>query len=226
MMARPGLLLNGACLSKISTPPSLRGKKQSLAGCGKVEKDRRDDTMLRFPLVKHVAYGLVLLITLQLVTIKGLAGPLEPPKGIRHYEVGAAPSFSVTDMDGEPFELASTRGQWVFLHFWASWCGPCRKEMPSIQNLGEAFDEPGLQIVLINTAEDEDTIFSFLGEIGMDMNSLMDRDGLVTEKFKPRGLPTTILIDRDGKIQYQAIGGREWHKPQYTEFLRQLIAEF
>ncbi len=173
-----------------------------------------------------VLRSLLLSLTLLFVSEVGLAGPLEPPKGIRHYEIGAAPSFSVTDMDGEPFELASTRGQWVFLHFWASWCGPCRKEMPSIQKLEKAFEEPGLQIVLINTAEDEDTIFSFLGEIGMDMNSLMDRDGLVTEKFKPRGLPTTILIDRDGKIQYQAIGGREWHQPLYMNFLRQLIAEY
>lgn len=169
---------------------------------------------------------LALLFTLQFATVNGLAGPLAPPKGIRHYEIGAAPEFSVTDMDGQPFEFASTRGQWVFLHFWASWCGPCREEMPSIQKLAEAFNDHGLRVVLINTAEDEDTIFSFLGEIGMELNSLMDRDGLVTEKFKPRGLPTTILIDREGKVQYQAIGGREWHKPLYTDFLRQLITDY
>ena len=77
-------------------------------------------------------------------------------------------------------------------------------------------------MVLVNTAENEDTIFSFLGEIGMDMSSLMDSDGLVTEKYKPRGLPTTILIDPEGNVQYQAIGGREWHKTEYTNFLRQL----
>ena len=168
---------------------------------------------------------MLFLVALQLAAANGLAGPLEPPKGIRHYEIGAAPAFSVTDIDGQPFESASTRGQWVFLHFWASWCGPCREEMPSIQKLAEAFNDQDLQIILINTAEDEDTIFSFLGDIGMDMDSLMDRDGLVTEKFKPRGLPTTILIDREGKVQYQAIGGREWHKPTYTDFLRLLIAE-
>ena len=155
----------------------------------------------------------------------GIAGPVEPPKGIRHYEIGVAPGFSVTDLDGESFELASTRGHWVFLHFWASWCGPCREEMPAIQKLADTLNDDELKILLINTAEDEDTIFSFLGEVGMDLSSLMDRDGLVTEKFKPRGLPTTILIDRDGKVQYQAIGGREWHKPVYTDFLRQLISK-
>ena len=169
MMAKPGLMLNRTYLSEIWTLPSLRGTKQSLTGRRKAIKDRRDNVVLRFLVVKQVAFGLVLLFTLQLVATNGLAGPLEPPKGIRHYEIGADPGFSVTDMDGEPFELASSRGQWVFLHFWASWCGPCREEMPSIQKLVEAFNDRGLRVVLINTAEDEDTIFSFLGEIGMEL---------------------------------------------------------
>jgi thiol-disulfide isomerase/thioredoxin len=165
----------------------------------------------------------LLILSAQSLTAFSLAGPLEPPKGIRHYEIGKAPGFSVTDMDGEPFTLESTRGKWVFLHFWASWCGPCRKEMPAIQRMASTFDNDKFEIVLINTAENEDTIFSFLGEIGMDMNSLMDVDGLVTEKYKPRGLPTTILIDPNGNVQYQAIGGREWYKPEYINFLTQLV---
>jgi len=166
---------------------------------------------------------LLLMLTLHLIAINSFAGPLDPPRGIRHYEIGMAPEFTVTDMDGEPFTLASTRGKWVFLHFWASWCGPCREEMPAIQKMADTFDNDKFKIVLINTAEDEDTIFSFLGEIGMDMNSLMDADGLVTEKYKPRGLPTTILIDPNGNVQYQAIGGREWHNAEYIKFLRKLI---
>ena len=165
----------------------------------------------------------VMLLALQLLANISLAGPLEPPKGIRHYESGTAPGFTVTDIDGVPFTLESTRGNWVFLHFWASWCGPCREEMPAIQQMTETFNNDKLEIVLINTAENEDTIFSFLGEIGMELNSLMDADGLVTEKYKPRGLPTTILIDPDGNVQYQAIGGREWHKAEYINFLRNLV---
>ncbi len=165
----------------------------------------------------------LLLIMMQFSASIAVAGPIEPPKGIRHYEIGAAPGFTVTDIDGEPFALASTRGQWVFLHFWASWCGPCRAEMPAIQKLSDAFSDDEMEFVLINTAEDEDTIFSFLAEIDMEMSSLMDADGLVTEQYRPRGLPTTVLIDPQGNVQYQAIGGREWHEPQYTDFLRRLI---
>ncbi len=158
-----------------------------------------------------------------LVIPAGYSGPIEPPKGIRHYETGPAPEFTVTDMEGEAFKLESSRGKWVFLHFWASWCGPCREEMPAIQQLNDALINDQFEIVLINTAEDEDTIFSFLGETGIEMNSLMDSDGQVTEKYKPRGLPTTILIDPHGKVQYQAIGGREWHRPMYIDFLRTLF---
>ena len=145
------------------------------------------------------------------------------PFGIRVYETGKAPNFTLNDIDGEAFELDSTRGKWVFLHFWASWCGPCREEMPAIQKLSEAIDQDSLPIVMINTAEDEDTIFSFLGEVQVDINSLMDADGQVTEVWKPRGLPTTFLIDPEGYVRYQAIGGRDWHKPEYISFLLNLI---
>ena len=162
---------------------------------------------------------------IQMIAIPGFAGPIEPPKGIRHYEIGAAPAFRLSNIDGEAFELASARGNWVFLHFWASWCGPCREEMPAIQQMSEGLAGSGLEIVLVNTAENEDTIFSFLAEIGMDMNSLMDADGLVTERYRPRGLPTTILIDPAGEVQYQAIGGRDWQQPEYIEFLRTLASE-
>ena len=146
-----------------------------------------------------------------------------PPKGIRVYDIGSTPNFTLKDIDGESFMLENTRGNWVFLHFWASWCGPCRKEMPAIQRMSELIQDDQLDIVMINTAEDEDTIFSFLGETGTELSSLMDKDGLVTETWKPRGLPTTFLIDPNGVVRYQAIGGREWDKATYTGFIKQLL---
>jgi len=147
---------------------------------------------------------------------------IKPPFGIRNYDIGTAPDFILQDVDGENFALKNTRGRWVFLHFWASWCGPCREEMPAVQRLADTMKDD-LTIVMINTAEDEDTIFEFLAAIDVELNSLMDVDGLVTEVWKPRGLPTTFLIDPDGKVKYQAIGGREWEKPEYMNFLKQLL---
>ena len=146
------------------------------------------------------------------------------PFGLRAYEIGSAPNFKLDNTDGESFELDSTRGQWVFLHFWASWCGPCREEMPTIQKLSETLDSDKFKIVMINTAEDEDTIFTFLAGISVEIDTLMDVDGQVTEVWKPRGLPTTFLIDPNGKVRYQAIGGREWNKAIYINFLKKLTA--
>jgi thiol-disulfide isomerase/thioredoxin len=148
---------------------------------------------------------------------------LQPPFGIRPYDIGKAENFVLKDIDGEPFVLDSTRGHWVFLHFWASWCGPCKKEMPIIQALANQFDKNELQVVMVNTAEDEDTVFEFLAGINVSLNCLLDKDGQVTEIWKPRGLPTSFLIDPEGNVRYQAIGGREWNKPEYQAFIRELI---
>ncbi len=150
-------------------------------------------------------------------------GEIKVPFGIRHYDIGQAQNFTLEDVEGESFVLEETRGNWIFLHFWASWCGPCREEMPTIQKLANSLKDDKFSIVMINTAEDEDTIFEFLGTIDVEVNTLMDVDGQVTEVWKPRGLPTTFLINPEGEVKYQAIGGREWHKPEYINFLRQLL---
>ena len=76
---------------------------------------------------------------------------------------------------------------------------------------------------MINTAEDEDTIFEFLAALNVELNSLMDVDGMVTEVWKPCGLPTTFLISPNGEIRYQAIGGRDWGKTEYIDFVEHLI---
>jgi len=145
------------------------------------------------------------------------------PFGIRHYDIGQAKSFELEDMDGENFSLDETRGRWVFLHFWASWCGPCREEMPTIQSLIESMSTKKMKFVLVNMAENEDDIFTFMSGIDVEINSLLDTDGLVTEVWKPRGLPTTFLINPQGQVKYQAIGGREWNKPEYVRFLKTLL---
>jgi thiol-disulfide isomerase/thioredoxin len=152
------------------------------------------------------------------------AGETDVPFGIRHYDKGIAQNFTLRDVDGETFELDQTRGDWVFLHFWASWCGPCRKEMPTIQKMASIFKDEKLKIVMVNMAENEDTIFEFLASINVELNSLMDVDGQLTEVWKPRGLPTTFLINPKGEIKYQAIGGRDWDKPEYIAFLKKLLS--
>ena len=168
---------------------------------------------------------LILLSGLLMISLPDGAAAKEAklPFGIREYNIGLAANFKLDDIDGETLDLKSTRGRWVFLHFWASWCGPCREEMPTIQALSETIGEDKLHFVLVNVAEDEDTIFNFLGIVAPNLTSVMDQDGQISEIWKPRGLPTTFLIDPDGMVRYQAIGGREWDQPIYTQFVQSLM---
>jgi thiol-disulfide isomerase/thioredoxin len=146
----------------------------------------------------------------------------ELPQGVMQVAGKPAPPLQLDNLDGEAYDLENSQGRWRFVHFWASWCGPCRKEMPSIDQLTRLLGDSNVEFVLVNTAETEDSVFSFLGIVAPDLVPLLDSDGLATEAWQPRGLPATYLVDPDGLIQYQALGGREWEKPAYLEFLRNL----
>lgn len=160
---------------------------------------------------------LVCLLQFQIV----LGGTL--PEGIITIEARAAPALSLADMDGKTKTLAASRGRWAFVHFWASWCGPCRKEIPSIARLLDDMQGKEMSFYIVNTAESDDTVFEFLGSTAPELNTLMDRDGLATDAWQPRGLPASYLVDPNGMLRYQALGGRNWQAPAYRDFLLGLI---
>jgi thiol-disulfide isomerase/thioredoxin len=173
--------------------------------------------------MNRVLCCLAVLLTL---TNPGLAAERQMlPGGILELEAQSAPDTVIDDLDGEPYALRDDLGSVVFVHFWASWCGPCRVEMPAIQRMWNELGPEGLKIALINTAEDEETVFSFLAAYAPEIRPLMDRDGQLTEVWSPRGLPATYVVDRRGRVRYQALGGREWDEPEYLDFLRRLMAE-
>lgn len=145
------------------------------------------------------------------------------PKGLMKLQSQAAPALILKNLDEEVWDITQSRGHWVFLHFWASWCGPCREEMPTITAIVDKFENSALEIVLVNTAESEDTVFAFIAAVAPDINSLLDVDGQATELWQPRGLPATFFVDPDGKLQYLALGGRKWDTPIYLNFLKNLI---
>jgi thiol-disulfide isomerase/thioredoxin len=147
----------------------------------------------------------------------------ELPRGIMTLDGRAAPPLVLENMDDVTWTLDEARGRWVFVHFWATWCGPCRKEMPTIQTIYPQFDPDRLEIVLINVAESEDTVFSFLASVAPDIVPLMDSDGAVTERWQPRGLPATFFVDPEGRLRYLALGGRPWDTPAYLGFINGLI---
>lgn len=168
-----------------------------------------------------ICYCLIMLLA---ASAPGLAaGQKALPGGILELDAYAAPDTALDDLDGVSYALQNDRGSVVFVHFWASWCGPCVVEMPAIQRMWDELGKEGLKLVLINTAEDEETVFSFLAAHAPDIRPLMDRNGQITEAWSPRGLPATYLVDRHGQVRYQALGGRPWDEPVYLDFLRQLI---
>jgi peroxiredoxin len=135
----------------------------------------------------------------------------------------AAPDFDLEDPDGNPQRLADYQGKAVILNFWATWCPPCREEMPSMQRAHEAVSDDGIALVAINVGEDADTIEQFLASYPVDFPLPMDLDSKVVQSYPVRGLPTTFVIDPEGRLVYVATGGREWDDPKLLDQVRALV---
>lgn len=133
-----------------------------------------------------------------------------------------APDFALKDTEGEEHRLSDYRGRPVLINFWATWCPPCREEIPSMNRAWEKMAEEGIVMLAINVGEDEDTIFVFTADYPADFPLLLDRDGEVIGQWPVKGLPTTYIVDPEGRIAYRAIGGREWDDAQLLNVIRGL----
>lgn len=111
-----------------------------------------------------------------------------------------APDFELVDIDGNRHRLSDYKGQGVFLNFWGSWCGPCKKEMPYMENQYNAYKEKGVQILAVNIAESNLKVETFRRQYGLTFPVLIDKTGSVKDAYNIVPLPTTFLIDKNGKI--------------------------
>lgn len=136
-----------------------------------------------------------------------------------------APDLNLADMDGELHSLTSYRGKPVIINFWATWCPPCREEMPSMNRGWEKVKHEGIVMLAINVGEDEETIFSFMADYPIDFQVLLDQSGDTVNHWPINGLPTTFVIDPEGKLLYRAIGGREWDSDQLLDMVKALKTE-
>lgn len=120
----------------------------------------------------------------------------------------SAPDFTLTDMEGNSISLSDLKGKVVFLDFWATWCSPCRKALPHTQSLSqhEKAKSGELVVLAVNAREEVDKVKQFMQEKGFSFRVLMDKDGAVLNRYKVHGIPTFVLIDREGKVAWVQVG--------------------
>jgi peroxiredoxin len=151
-------------------------------------------------------------------------------------DVGSkAPDVAATTLDGKPIALKDLRGQVVLLNIWATWCGPCREEMPSMQRLYSQLAGQGFRIVAVSVDAEKGTVdrdgrpggdvAEFAREHGLTFDVWRDPAGASQRAYRTTGVPESFLIGRDGRIVKKVIGAAEWDTPAYTQLIRSLLAE-
>ena len=136
-----------------------------------------------------------------------------------------APRFLSMTPEGKKMGNDDLKGKLVVLNFWATWCPPCRLEMPSMERLYQEFKGEGLEIVAINFMEREKAIKSFLKENGFSFPVLLDKKGEIARKYGVHGLPVTYLIARNGNLLARSMGYKDWYKPDTRRLIGTLLKD-
>ena len=139
------------------------------------------------------------------------AAKIEKPSLNTRLSVGAyagalASNFRLKDLQGNEHELEKARGKVVLINFWATWCGPCRREMPAIQAVYEAHHADGLEVWAVNVAEPREQVVDFVRELGLTFTVLLDGDSKASRQYRVFALPSTVFVGRDGVIKQVVIG--------------------
>ena len=172
----------------------------------------------------------LLLLTLCLISLPVIADWQQPELSHNLTPVARVvpgSDFELQDMDEEKKKLSDYRGKVVLLNFWATWCPPCVREMPSMERLHQQVNAEDFKVIAINQMEDSDEVFAFTGQLEIDptFEILFDNTSEVSQAYAVRGLPTTYLLDKKGNIRYRAVGGREFNHPEVVKIINELINE-
>jgi peroxiredoxin len=148
--------------------------------------------------------------------------PNEPPP-VAAGDLAAA--FSLKDLDGNTVSLSALRGKVVFLNVWATWCGPCRDEMPSMETLYNEFrsNKDFVMLAVSQDREGQQTVRSYVDKNGYHFRVLLDPDNTISEAYNVSGVPETFIIDRHGRIVAHKMGGFDWSSSDVRGALEQLL---
>ena len=161
-----------------------------------------------------------LLCLATLAVAPALANPLDTLRA------GApAPAFQLNSNGGRPVSLGSLRGQIVLVNFWASWCGPCRKEMPILEQLNRQYRNKGVTLVGVNVEPDSAAATDWLKATPVSFPILFDVDSKVSKLYQVEGMPNTVILDRKGNVRYIHRGYSAGAENEYLDQIRALIRE-
>src|SRR5215467_15138646 len=136
-----------------------------------------------------------------------------------------APDFTLPSLDGPNLRLQEQRGQVVMVNFWATWCGPCRIEMPHLARLYEKYRASGFQLLGVNIDEDPHQAAAVAAKLGVRFPVLLDTEKKVSKLYDLSTMPSTVLIDRDGRVRYIHRGYRDGYEDTYEKQIRELLKE-
>ncbi len=138
---------------------------------------------------------------------------------------GPAPAFQLAARDGSQISLAGLKGDVVMINFWATWCGPCRQEMPHLEALYQRYSSLGFTLLGVNVENDPKGAEAWLAETPVSFPILFDSKNDVTKLYEVVAMPSTVLVDRSGNIRYVHHGYKPGYENDYQNQIRELIRE-
>jgi peroxiredoxin len=164
----------------------------------------------------------------RLLTILMAASVLLLPAAVMAGDIApgaAAPGFQLNSSTGKPIGLADLKGQVVLINFWASWCGPCRQEMPILDQLYHSYQAAGFTLIGVNVEPNASDAKKFLKDTPVTFPILFDPTSAVSKLYEVSGMPSTVIVDRDGKIRYVHHGYKPGDESEYLDQIRALTQE-
>jgi cytochrome c biogenesis protein CcmG/thiol:disulfide interchange protein DsbE len=172
-------------------------------------------------------YGLMaltLILSVAWLLASRIQGTADPKTLVPAPQAGfLAPDFTLTTLEGETVTLSVLRGRAVLINFWATWCPPCRTELPTIQSAYDRYADQGLVVLAVDMAEPPQVVAAFAQKFALRFPILLDHDGEVAAQYQIRALPTSFFVDREGVIRSMFIG--PMNGPLMDERLAQILGE-